>query len=82
LNGWKTTTASYLANVALCEEAIQKNSNYSLKASLFALHTENKSLSIKKIKSNGIHNIMWDVLSADFDANVSQEQCLKTYCQI
>jgi peptidoglycan/xylan/chitin deacetylase (PgdA/CDA1 family) len=39
LNGWKTTTASYLANVALCEETIQKNSNYSLKQP-FALHTE------------------------------------------
>jgi peptidoglycan/xylan/chitin deacetylase (PgdA/CDA1 family) len=35
LNGWKTTTASYLAKCCIMKETIQKNSNYSLKASLF-----------------------------------------------
>lgn len=78
LNGWKTTTASYLSNVALCEESIQKNSNYSLKASLFRPpYGKIKASQSRRLRAMGYTIIMWDVLSADFDANVSQEQCLE-----
>lgn len=78
LNGWKTTTASYLSNVALCEESIKKNSNYSLKASLFRPpYGKIKASQSRRLRAMGYTIIMWDVLSADFDANVSQEQCLE-----
>lgn len=78
LNGWKTTTASYLANVALCEEAIQKNSHHSLKARLFRPpYGKIKTSQSRRLRRIGYKIIMWDVLSADFDANVSQEQCLE-----
>ncbi len=78
LNGWKTTTASYLANVTLCEEAIQKNTNYNLKPTLFRPpYGKIKASQSRKLRGLGYKIIMWDILSADFDANVSQEQCLK-----
>ncbi|MFV8332751.1 polysaccharide deacetylase family protein [Flavobacterium sp. GSP14] len=77
LNGWKNTTASYLANVALCEETIQKNSNHHLESTLFRPpYGKIKAAQSRRLRAMGYTIIMWDVLSADFDANVSQEQCL------
>ena len=78
LNGWKTTTAMYLANVVLCEETIQKNSNYNQKLTLFRPpYGKIKASQSRKLRRLGYKIIMWDILSADFDANVSQEQCLE-----
>lgn len=78
LNGWKTTTDVYLKNTKLCEEAIQKNSSYNVKSKLFRppygkLNTSQS----RQIRKLGYKIIMWDVLSADFDQNLSQEQCLE-----
>ena len=78
LNGWKTTTAKYLANATLCEETIQKNSNYNLKPTLFRppYGKINHSQSIK-LRRLGYKIIMWDVLSGDFDPTISREKCLE-----
>jgi peptidoglycan/xylan/chitin deacetylase (PgdA/CDA1 family) len=78
LNGWKTTTDVYLKNTKLCEEAIQKNSSYNVKSKLFRppygkLNTSQS----RQIRKLGYKIIMWDVLSADFDQNLSKEQCLE-----
>lgn len=78
LNGWKTTTDVYLKSTKLCEEAIQKNSSYNVKSKLFRppygkLNTSQS----RQIRKLGYKIIMWDVLSADFDQNLSQEQCLE-----
>jgi peptidoglycan/xylan/chitin deacetylase (PgdA/CDA1 family) len=80
LNGWKTTTNYYSANISLCANSI---SNLTLEAN-------NKKSKIfrppygkiapkqaKKLLKQGYKIIMWDVLSADFDQTISREKCLK-----
>lgn len=76
LNGWKANTADYIANLKLCETEIIK------------LHTTNSLLfrppygKIKPSQSRiirqlGYNIIMWDVLSYDFDATISPEECFE-----
>lgn len=74
LNGWKTATISYLADVAEATAKIETN--------LFRPPYGR----IKRSQAKGIENalnnksskiVMWDVLSGDFDESVSKEKCLK-----
>lgn len=77
-NGWKTKTAAYIANATLCEETIQKNSNFNSKPTLFRPpYGKIKIAQSRKLKELGYKIIMWDVLSADFDTSVPQEKCLE-----
>lgn len=73
LNGWKTGDQKYLDDISAAAQLIQSNlfrppygkiKNRQAKKIAGALHTNNGQV------------VMWDVLSADFDASVSQEQCL------
>jgi peptidoglycan/xylan/chitin deacetylase (PgdA/CDA1 family) len=76
LNGWKNTTAAYLENFKRCEEMIQ-HSGISLKSKFFRPpYGKIKTTQAKEIRKLGYKIIMWDVLSADFDQNLSQEDCL------
>jgi len=69
LTGWKTSTHDYLANVEKC--------NKILNTPFFRPpHGRIKKSQLNQLKQK-YHLIMWDVLSADFDENVSPEQCLK-----
>ncbi len=69
LTGWKTNTEEYLANVEKC--------NKLLKTPFFRPpHGRIKKSQLKHLKQK-YHLIMWDVLSADFDENLSPEQCVK-----
>lgn len=82
-NGWKTGIEKYLGDVLYAEDEIQKNIR-DLDASL----VENRNLlfrppygklrskQLKLIRNQGYHIIMWDVLSADFDLDISEEKCL------
>ena len=76
LNGWKTENRHYIENFKLCETEHLK------------LNTENSFLfrppygKIKPSQSKAVRNlgykiIMWDVLSYDFDSNISTEKCLE-----
>ncbi|MFV5694591.1 polysaccharide deacetylase family protein [Flavobacterium sp. LB3P122] len=77
LNGWKTTTGAYLENFKRCEEIIQQ-SGINLKSKLFRPpYGKIKTAQAKKIQKLGYKIIMWDVLSADFDQNLSKENCLE-----
>ncbi|GGA79023.1 polysaccharide deacetylase [Flavobacterium palustre] len=83
LNGWKTTTDEYLENLKLCEVVISNqkseiNSEASeLKSKIFRPpYGKIKSAQAKKLRQKGYKIIMWDVLSADFDPNISKEECL------
>lgn len=73
LKGWKTKDESYLENVAACQELTQTN--------LFrppygrATHSQLKAL------YPDFKIIMWDVLSGDFDLNLSPEKCLQNVIQ-
>ncbi|MFV8268671.1 polysaccharide deacetylase family protein [Flavobacterium sp. GT2N3] len=77
LNGWKTSSKAYVENTKLCEDAIQKNSTPTLKSKIFRPpYGKLKVSQSRKLRKQGYKIIMWDVLSADFDQTVSQEQCL------
>jgi len=78
MNGWKTNTEEYLDNLLLCEEQIKKFSIRSLQSKLFRPpYGKIKSKQAKKILQLGYKIIMWDILSADFDQNITPEKCLK-----
>ena len=76
LNGWQTTEADYIENVRLCQREIDKLSADKLKLMRppYAKVTLSQS---RKLREMGYKIIMWDVLSADFDVNISPEQCLE-----
>lgn len=85
LNGWKTDDETYLQNISLCEETIR-----SMTKDLHTMHHSSvapgptlfrppygliKRSQIKKL--NGQYQIiMWDVLTGDFNKELSPEKCL------
>lgn len=88
VNGWKTKTDNYLQNIALCENVlatIYEGLNVSkqlehnkLKQRIFRPpYGKITSLQAKKLIKQGYKIIMWDILSADFDVNISKEKCLE-----
>ena len=78
LNGWKTSTEAYIENTKRCEATIQKNNLSNLRSKLFRPpYGKIKAAQSRKIRKLGYKIIMWDVLSADFDQTISQEQCLE-----
>ncbi|SFE31353.1 polysaccharide deacetylase family protein [Flavobacterium xueshanense] len=77
LNAWKTPTEIYIENIKLCEEVIEKTTNYNSRSKLFRPpYGKLKTAQAKVIEKLGYEIIMWDVLSADFDTTLSKEQCL------
>ena len=79
LKGWETSTKEYIENVALCQEAISKNSKIvNLKPAIFRPpYGRIKCNQAKELRNLGYKIIMWDILTTDFDANVTPEQCLQ-----
>lgn len=73
MNGWKTDNAIYMENVEACEkemEGINKN--------LFRPpYAKVNRIQSKALLKKGYRIVMWDVLSADFDQNISKEKCLE-----
>nr|WP_314896141.1 polysaccharide deacetylase family protein [uncultured Flavobacterium sp.] len=77
LNGWKTATGTYIENTKRCEVTIQKWA-INLKSKIFRPpYGKIKIAQSKEIQKLGYKIIMWDVLSADFDQNLSKEDCLE-----
>lgn len=75
LNGWKTTAEDYLNNIVLCEQSIL---NHKLDSKIFRPpYGKINSIQSKKLRKQGYKIIMWDVLSADFDHNITNEKCLE-----
>lgn len=70
LSGWKIDKATYIADVILAREFI--NSNLFRPPYGKLKKNQAKSLNEKKYKI-----IMWDVLSGDFDKNITKEKCLQ-----
>ncbi len=81
LNGWKNNTKSYLDNFKLCETEILNFQNSKLETQNSKLYRppygKIKSSQSKKIRQLGYKIMMWDVLSYDFDPNISAEKCLE-----
>lgn len=69
LKGWKTSTKNYIENVEKAEEYINSK--------LFRPpYGKIKKLQAKALEKRGYTIVMWDVISADFDQNISNEKCL------
>lgn len=72
LKGWNTANKDYLSNIAKCSELIPSN--------LFRPpYGKIKKSQISAIRSTfpDMEIIMWDVLSGDFDASITNHQCLQ-----
>ena len=68
LNAWKTDTKTYLSNIEKASEVINTK--------LFRPPYGKLSPSVTKKLEENYDVIMWDVLSGDFDSNISAEKCL------
>lgn len=69
VNGWKTKQADYVKNVEQCATLIQSN--------LFRPPYGKILQRQIKVLAPEYKIIMWDVLSYDYDKNVSEEKCFK-----
>ncbi len=69
LSGWATSTSKYLENVEQC--AVEVSSN------LFRPPYGRLRPKQAKLLREKYTIVMWDVLSGDFDVNISGEQCWK-----
>ncbi len=76
LNGWKTSTSDYTENVKSFEtERYKLNTKHcKLFRPPYGKIKLSQSVGLRKL---GYKIIMWDILSEDFDATISPEQCLE-----
>ncbi|WP_291097028.1 MULTISPECIES: polysaccharide deacetylase family protein [unclassified Flavobacterium] len=89
LKGWQTSTEEYLQNVKLCEAAISNPKSKIPNLIPIAIGTKIfrppygkiKLSQSKKLRQLGYKIIMWDVLSADYDASISPKKCLENVLQ-
>ena len=85
IKGWKTKTKDYLANIELCENVfknrVPKSSIVNRQSSIVNLfrppYGQITPKQGKKLLELGYKIIMWDVLSFDWEKDVSKETCLK-----
>ena len=74
LNGWKTKNDHYINNCNLLKDSIKSFNGVKLFRPPFGKLTFKQS---KNLQKEGYRIIMWEVLSADFDKNISKEKCLE-----
>lgn len=79
LKGWNFSTEDYIENTILCENAIASNTEIKKqKTKIFRPpYGKIKFSQSKKLQNLGYKIIMWDVLSVDYDKEVTAEQCLE-----
>ena len=77
INGWNSSAEGYIENVKRCEKTIQKFSieNYKFQHIFRPPYGKVTPQQFKLLKKSNYKVIMWDVLSADFDASISPEKC-------
>ena len=77
IKGWDFSKEEYIENALLCEkEMIAKRFN--LRSKIFRPpYGKIKPSQSKILRKMGYRIIMWDVLSVDYDKNISPEQCLE-----
>ena len=76
LNGWRTDNDNYIKDCIIAEKTLAPYTDKNLK--LFRPPYGKCTKKQRKIlKTNGYKLLMWSVLSADFDANITKEECLK-----
>lgn len=82
LKGWKTKTKDYLENIKKAQQVI----NYQLSINKYQASSVNlfrppygriKPKQAKQLIALGYQIVMWDVLSFDWNENVSEDKCLE-----
>ncbi len=78
LNGWKTNPQQYLKNIIECDDVIKphlRTTNNEQRPTLF--RPPYGRITKKQVQSLSHYKIiMWDVLSVDYNKNLSKENCL------
>ncbi len=80
LNGWKTETFEYVGNVEKAEKQM-KAERVEITEGIPKLfrppYGRIKSSQAKILQKKGYKIVMWNILSYDFDAAISEEKCLQ-----
>jgi len=78
LNGWRTPKSSYIENIALCTEVMQQHTikPFSSKILFRPPYGRISQTQIKALKHK-YEIVMWEVLSGDFMAKLSENRCLE-----
>lgn len=74
LNGWKTSTPKYLDNIA---EATKWIDSPLFRPPYGRIRSKQADKIKEAMKRSDAKIVMWDVLSADFDQEITSEQCVK-----
>lgn len=74
LNGWKVPVQDYVQDVALAAKLIQSPW---FRPPYGKIKPMQKTPILKALNQANAQVVMWDVLSADFDASITGQQCLK-----
>jgi len=74
LNGWKTKTSAYVADVEQANQQISESVSQLFFRPPYGKIKKNQATALQKL---GYKIVMWDVLSADFDTKITPEKCLQ-----
>lgn len=80
LNGWKTGAVEYVENVEKAGREMISNSEFRILNSEFLFRPPYGKITFKQakvLKEKGFKIVMWDIISYDYDARVSEEECLQ-----
>jgi peptidoglycan/xylan/chitin deacetylase (PgdA/CDA1 family) len=76
LNGWKTSAKNYIENIALAEEILYKDTPVKATQKLFRPpYGRITPGQIKTLQKKNYQIVMWDVISCDYNTNISGEEC-------
>ncbi len=85
VSGWNSSTTKYLKEIKLCEDIINSKKTPpfpSKKVSLFRPpYGKMTSKQTSEVLKQGYSVIMWDILSKDYNQEISQENCLNNVLQ-
>lgn len=76
-NGWKTSVEDYIQNAMMCKSMILKLSGGNDSKLFRPPYGKIKPSQASELLKRGYQIIMWDVLSADYDQQISPEKCLE-----
>jgi len=79
INGWKVSKDMYISNTIAAKETIENNLKNEAEVTSLLFRPPYGKITpqlSKRIQKLGYKIIMWDVLSGDFDKDLSPEKCL------
>lgn len=78
LNGWRTPTSRYVENVLLAQAEMEKFKGAGTTSKLFRPpYGRIREKQVKVLQKSHFKVVMWDVLSKDYDRQLSEEKCFQ-----